>query len=367
MEPYKVGVIVDWPRSARANNWPALLACLPNEPEPQVTVYPIAQLMVEPVSEANPTSLHKINEQEVLIVNWDAANGDPDFGAHLALQWFRHRRPELLHWVAAGKVLIIESQATFGVPSQDAYDAIAGPGELPVSGLEDVTNMLSFRRRLGPSCLKTKRFPTRHGFEDVFDPIEIGKFFGDPNEQFPKTATRLLTEPLKDVEESRILYRGWFRHPITGRANLPWVPLVTTSSNRMFGRHPVLQVARYGDGAIFASTMLLARTGQARLVTAMLRCARKNNEHLPKPESRMDRFQSSWKFLLNAFSGAIVGLAAGQTGWVTHMAKKLGYSDQSNIDLILKVLLVPAGVGAFVVARWGCAFTWKRARAYLGY
>ncbi len=27
---------------------------------------------------------------DVLVVNWDAINGDPDFGADRALQWFSH-------------------------------------------------------------------------------------------------------------------------------------------------------------------------------------------------------------------------------------------------------------------------------------
>jgi hypothetical protein len=48
----------------------------------EVTNYRIADLIVAPGSAANEATLNSINAEQVLVVNWDAANGDPEFGAH---------------------------------------------------------------------------------------------------------------------------------------------------------------------------------------------------------------------------------------------------------------------------------------------
>ncbi|HWJ38809.1 MAG TPA: hypothetical protein VNR86_08630 [Sphingomicrobium sp.] len=91
----KVGVILDWKRAQRGNAWELLLKEIDSEIE--VTFYPIADLIVEPVKpplqrqimkrRAEAKGLQQINEEQVLVLNWDAVNGDPEFGAHLSQRW----------------------------------------------------------------------------------------------------------------------------------------------------------------------------------------------------------------------------------------------------------------------------------------
>src|SRR4051794_5507204 len=158
MSEARIGIITDWARSARSNEWLKLLDDIRLRFPNKVTAYPLADLIIQLVDPAVPHPLHTIRDQDILIINWDAANGDPDFGAHLALRWIDHRRPEILLWLRQGNVLIIESQATLGIPCAQAYDAAVGKGELPVSGPEDREDPLSFKKRVGSICIKQKPF-----------------------------------------------------------------------------------------------------------------------------------------------------------------------------------------------------------------
>src|SRR5437868_14178336 len=114
----KVGVITDWERAKRGSAWEDLLRDL--DPPSAYTAYPIADLIV--ASHKDRSTLQRINKEQVLIINWDAANGDPEFGAHLCQRWLEHRRPEIIEWVYKGGILLIESQTTLGVPCVAAYD-----------------------------------------------------------------------------------------------------------------------------------------------------------------------------------------------------------------------------------------------------
>jgi hypothetical protein len=62
----------------------------------------------------------ELRAYDVLIVNWDAINGDPSFGSDSALRWSEHRHPEVRWWVSIGGILIIEGQARLSVPTQAA-------------------------------------------------------------------------------------------------------------------------------------------------------------------------------------------------------------------------------------------------------
>ncbi|WP_158266468.1 hypothetical protein [Allosphingosinicella deserti] len=304
----------------------------------------------------------------MLIVNWDAANGDPEFGAHLLLAWLRHRRPELLLWVRRGNVLIVESQATFGVPCQDAYDAAVGPSELPTSGLPDPSRPLGFRERLGSVCVRAASFPTSDGFENVDAQIRP-RGGTQPAEMFPESATQLLTTELQDLDWGSMLYRGWFRRTSFGRRQLPWTTLVTTDASA--GKRSTLEAARLGRGAIFATTMMLANTGQDRLVEAMLRCARGNVDHLPTPAAWTDTVRKYWKTGLSVVSGSAIGLIAGgledSHRTVGRILGPIGLSDPETMKSWLKIAFVPLGVALFELARRGMLRLRRSVLDYLGY
>ncbi|WP_250476043.1 hypothetical protein [Caballeronia sp. GAFFF1] len=298
----RVGVLVDWKRSSRTSAWQPVLERMADRNLPlYVTEYRVADLIVANPDGSKPTGLGAIASEDVLIVNWDAANGDPEFGAHLLMAWLRHRRPEILLWLRRGNVLIIESQATFGVPTRDAYDAAVGRDELPTCGLPDPLQPLTFKKRVGAKCVKSAAFPVSNGFGNVDSPLEVHSA-NQPDKMFPASATRLLTTELHDFHWEDALYRGWFRRRLLRSPELPWVTLVTTATKP---KHSTLEAAKIDRGTIFATTMMLANTGQDRLIEAMLRCAH-GNDHLPKPTEWIGTFRKWWMTILTVISGSAV-------------------------------------------------------------
>jgi hypothetical protein len=372
----KIGVVVDWERGKRHNGWEALIRKLDTDNlfPSEVTSYPLADLIVaDPSRDLNIGFF--VQDLDVLIINWDAANGDPEFGSHLTLRWLEHRRPEILLWIRDGKILIIESQTVLSVPDQNAYDALAGTGELPVCGPEDPQNPLKQTSRMGGQCQKTRHAPSSNGFENL-DKLESNAKPDLSHETlFPGYSARLLTRHINDTKWNKILYRGWFRRVFPGMRSLPWVSIIKTTDRRGFLKnHSTMQVAKVGEGAIFATTMFLATTDQRKLVLAMLNCANKNTGHLPKPPSLIALFQKGWKIVLTGFAalGGIAGYLAGQYGlWVSEameaFAPGLPAPDQETFKSVIRVVFVPVGVALFTAAWYLLAKIKKWVNDVVGY
>lgn len=270
-----VTIVTDWARCRRGVLWTPCLAQLRDLSIDDVREYGLAdevELMSAPRGEE--LFIERLHKSEVLIINWDAANGDPDFGADFVLRWFQHRGPEIRSWVAGGGVLIIEGQAKLGVPNDAAYDAILDPGEVAVCGPEDALRPKLQRRRYGHICRLTKRAQKSLLFEDMAEPdLDSRPVTRAYLEMLPGVASRILTPDLGDLQWN-MLYRGWFRWNPLNRPRLSWVTLVRTADRQWWkGRfnHPVMLGARHGQGAVFASTMFLASSGQTSLVTCLLR------------------------------------------------------------------------------------------------
>lgn len=344
----KVGVISDWARSRRGNAWQQLLAEL--DPAPEFTPYPIADLIVSQVDEAK--GLQQISKEQVLIINWDAANGDPEFGGHLCQKWLEHRRPEIIEWVRKGGILLIESQTTLGVPCAAAYDALAGNGELPTSGIADPTKPLqSLPNRSGMAGRKTARFPDGPGFRAV-DNIAARNPYPDIL-LFPKTTTGFLADALENVASSPVLWRGVFRKTLPFTRNFPWISIIETDARWLF-RHSIMKVAKVGDGAIFASTMMLASTGQRDLVSGIVRCATGNTQHLPTPVAAVERVDRFIKWFIMIFGGILAGLILGHSGPVLGRLKA-GFSALGVPAEALKgwieLLLLGLGIAGVLIGR----------------
>jgi hypothetical protein len=95
-----------------------------------------------------------IEDCDVLIINWDCANGDSAFGSDYTLQYFQTQgRVRIQELLQRGGIVICECQTIKGVPVQAAYDAIFGAGE--VQAFSDV--VLEPERR-GSEARVVKRF-----------------------------------------------------------------------------------------------------------------------------------------------------------------------------------------------------------------
>jgi hypothetical protein len=200
------------------------------------------ELRPYPLANSAQFFVEEIEHYHVLVINWDAINGDPDFGSDVVLRWCEHRRREMMLWVHRGGVLIIEGQATMGVPTQRAYDAVLGPGELRVSGLEDALQPGLETKRSGRygrmTSLARQAAPIKHLALQDLSSAHVTRTY---DQMFPGVAGRLLTPERADRHppEWNLLYRGWFapRLPkLRGRSQLAWVPIAVTSRRKWYER-----------------------------------------------------------------------------------------------------------------------------------
>lgn len=346
-----IGVVVDWDRCPRGECWTNVLAQLnkPNWVPNTATLYPIADLIVGPPRTGTVASTKEISDENVIIVNWDTVNGDPEYGAHLALRWFEHRGSELITWVRQGGILIIEGQAVLGVPCQQAYNALVSSYDLPVCGAEDPGDPMLQRERWGYECKKTKHFPTSRGFGNVNNKITaIHRPTFDT--YFPPLTDRLLSSDyLKTSDWSAKLYRGWFRR-FSRRANLPWVSIIETADRPWLRNHATMKVARLDAGAIFVSTMFLASTGQIPLIAAILRCAG-HVEHLPAPSKSLEIVSRHWKGFLT-FGAMLLGAHVVEP--LRHLIAALSKSVSAQTDMASDTTL--AGIMRVAIPALGALF-----------
>jgi hypothetical protein len=271
-------ILADRRGRARGQHWARALADGAIAQPATLRVRSLADDVAAPMSHLTQTTLEAIREAKVVIINWDAANGDPDFGADAAQHWLRHRRSNLLDWVCDGGILIVEGQANLGVPSQEAYDALFGTDEVQVCGPEDPMVPRLQTRRVGVQCQLTRAALTSSLFRSLPEHVGIA---GNRsyNDMFASDEAGRLVAPFLREGAWPLLYRGWFRRRPFKRQRLGWVPLVKSKGRRF--NHPTLLVARAGAGAIFVSTMLLASSDCFGLIRAMIN-ARGNVEGLPQ-------------------------------------------------------------------------------------
>jgi hypothetical protein len=299
--PDHLGVLVlkdmgDYPRACF---WPEVLGCLKTKKPLEVRV----RTLMAP----DMFFIAELQHYDVLIVNWDAINGDPSFGADFAMRWCEHRLPEIRLWIADGGLLVIEGQAKLSVPVQAAYDALVGPGQLRVSGPSDPSQSGIEEVRVGKRCALTRRAGRLSQLRKLGDEhLSSEKRNRCYKDMFPGCAGRLISSlrlrdllltPDQSEREWNYLYRGWFLpwipRTVSGR-RLEWVGLVQTADRR---RHelpqPTVMAAKYGDGAIFATTMLLSNLNNEDrgFITAILNY-HGNTHELPEPTSAW-----AWRFM----------------------------------------------------------------------
>lgn len=294
-----IEIVGDWSRCRRGNFWPEVLSELNRRQLilNRTNVYPLADWVWQPLPDRQrqrkagvpaESLLQHLLCTHVLIINWDVANGDPDFGADLTMRWLAHRRPELMHWVQeSGGILIIESETRLGVPAQPAYDALLGESQVTLCGEEDALNPRRRVERNGSICRMTRRAREATHFTHLRDLSARPRSF---DEVFPGAGGKMLSPFLSPGPGRGEIYRGWFRWSPFKRTRLPWVPIIKTGDRRF--NHPTMLAAKLGKGAVFVSTMLLAGSGQTALIEALLRC-QGDVDRLPDPPRRI-RILTMW-------------------------------------------------------------------------
>lgn len=304
----RVGLIVDWYACQRTwNYWNHILTRISDEGTVRIglSVFRPGDDHFESVSrveagdpeflEVSPRirSNHELHQCQVLIINWDAMNGDPDFGSDINLRWLRHRRPELLEWVAQGNILIVEGQATLSVPSQRSYDAVLGEGELRVCGSKNQSYTANQASRSGGQWKLTKTAGESPRLGNVFVAASPKREYRD---MFPPCASRFLALFGTDLSWAMV-YRGWFSRQsrVLRKPRWDWVDIAVTDrpdKSLLRPNHAILKAAKHGSGIIFVSTMLLAGGNQVHLIKALLGFQNRAPE-LPTANTRRIRIRDS--------------------------------------------------------------------------
>lgn len=276
---------------------------------------------------------------DVLVINWDAVNGDPEYGSDVTARWFETQRSHMWSWVAHGGLLIIEGQAVHDVPAQRAYDAILGARELIVCGAADELDPKQQRDRCGQTGRVTKAARRPRAIAAGLKRLRSNP----PAPTFDSLFPGRVPDPLLGRRDWDLLYRGWFRRVQRRRTKLRWVAIAENYESRRSRRHPICVAARHGKGAIVATTMFLAASHQTELIDALLAVHGRNDVIPVKPSA------------LGAGVRALVSSAL--TGGVVYGAYVIGGSSAgvrfvggvvgAVVTFVVLTLIVPG-----IVARW---------------
>jgi hypothetical protein len=201
-----------------------------------------------------PRSDEIFKETGLLIVNWDAANGDPLYRGDATLTYLSTRgRVPIKRHLDGGGVLLIESQTASSRPVQESYDAIfdtrevtvgSVPGDEFAAGLEAHVLDSAWNHPIFEGIdQSTLRFESSISTDQqifVNVPEELVALAG---EEGPRG---------RDGHISKKLWYGWFTH-----WGPEWMPLLYNRVGKN-ERYPILLSKACGPGLVLLSTLWLS-------------------------------------------------------------------------------------------------------------
>ncbi len=217
------------------------------------------------VVERQKRNLPRLDDHDIIILNWDVANGDFAWLADETLEYFQNRgRDEIKRWTGNGSRIIIEIQSAAGYPLQELYDALLGNGEVVVSpyrrkpAYEDAERNLHRNER-------RKTHPIVHDL-DRADRIISTKHRKFQHAIFPGF------DKSEDSTYARNRDALSFGNFIEWKKD--WFPLILRSNRDVLGvqNRPVALTKSIGDkgGEIVATTMRIANSHNHDLIDAFL-------------------------------------------------------------------------------------------------
>lgn len=239
---------VDAPNPGRVCFWPKIQFTTVSPSNAHVAspeVYSIAEF---------PRSDELFRDTQLLIVNWDAANGDPLYQADATLTYLSTRgQVPLKRFLNDGGVLLVESQTAQSRPVQESYDAIFDSREVTVGSVPRD----EFAAGTEAHVLRGAR---KHPIVQFSDSSTL-KF--DSNVSTTEYIfVNVPTEVAAPVSQagprgsngsiSRKLWFGWFT-----QWSVDWMPLLYIQVGQD-DRYPVLLSKVHGRGLILLSTLWLS-------------------------------------------------------------------------------------------------------------
>jgi hypothetical protein len=215
-----------------------------------------------------PENLRNMHNYDILIINWDAANGDQKFGSDRLLNEIQNNKPKLKDFVKDGGILIVECQSNNWLPSQSAYDAILNSmGSVRVTD-EEPSRVGFFVRRvnlphieiLGGDYFADNDHPILKKLPEKIYPLLIfneGKSYNSwYKDRWFNPRNSVNSNVLCKTYPNKV-YVGWF-----SSYSKEWKPLLYDEDNK----HPVMIWRPYDKGAVIISTMFLASSFIPQLI-----------------------------------------------------------------------------------------------------
>jgi len=341
---------------ARTSLWKSFLSTI--SPKERVR---FVQISISERKRSQKTKAVRIDTADIVIVNWDAANGDYVCGSDDVLLYFQTQRDKRDALLRRRGKLLCEFQCGSGMLLQGAYEAIFGQGEVVVveaklspeaqSSNEDSeairrqdeeekkwTNKYAVGHWLfrGPWFFPIFRHPLLKGLSSK---VESG--YG-PNKQ---PLFNFDNSPQRDFFSYRqrgSIYRGWFTSWEKG-----WVPLLIakpkwTILKRWSSPPPAVLLAKCHEGGLMlASTMWMAVPGAEPLVQRIL-------DTDVEVIARLHKAYTIWRIVTDVIWGVLILVAL---WWLRAQFPRPAHTAYDQIGWFW---------GTFVAFRFWKHLFWKR-------
>jgi hypothetical protein len=193
------------------------------------------------------------NRFDVIVFNWDVLNGDLWFQGEITAGMVgRAARPAgfLPEWVRRGGLILIEAQCRHWAPSQEAYQVV-----LPDPGF--VVSRHAYYEATPGSAFVVSRSYSDHPFARGLDDPRNRVYQGGDNSSVPWFPDWLKHDAVRFNYSPTRPHSGGF-----ATVSADWLPILRCQ----FSGLPILVCRVAGKGAVVASTMYMASSGQRTLI-----------------------------------------------------------------------------------------------------
>jgi hypothetical protein len=311
-----------------------------------------------------PALIHRFS---LLIVNWDAANGDYVCGSDDTFLFFLTRSDRRDAFLGGGGTILCEFQSgTLGRLHQQAYDAIFGAAEVEVVNSDTIFLAGNWGRRTEQNKWNSRKVkvgsaykdshPLLAGFPEMLESRHQGEaplYFFD-NER-----------PQSDYywyQHRDSLYNGWFS--MWGR---DWVPLLVADLRypwplytQWLNPPPAVLLAKcHRGGLLLASTMWIAGSKCSELVSSIQKAQLSTIE---KAHKTIKQHRVAYDLLIGAGLIVLIAFCLVRFGWLRdNIFTEIGAVWGTVILFRFWVHLIwkrPYGVNPVQFARLGLTAFW---------
>lgn len=208
--------------------------------------------------------IFNIKKTQLVIINWDAINGDLLYGSDKALHLLQHFVPDMDLWVKGGGIMLVECQEGSRRLRQEAYDLFGMELGYPLAIQEEK----EFGNRVHVNEDLIKSHPLLIGLSTDDNVVEkTGVDSSKPLYPAKKSTDGLWDRDATARWQTKI-YLGWFD---IKRMHRDWEPLIFARGKEFGKKRPVMlcrtvRGERGAIGAYIVTSMFIGSSGWSKLI-----------------------------------------------------------------------------------------------------